>query len=434
VVVAGDLASSLSPNTPIKTGVYQGVVSVTPDGVQLLELGASGTNIAGTNDIYLRPGGLAQTAGARFIRNGALADLHVGSLCLYGTGTEVCQNGVPGGSGDTFWQSVVQSGSYSALSPSTTTNGVVVGTATSPIPGRAMEIYANTAAPALQVNGQFTTGFPVESYVTYQGGKTVTIAGRLQITNTNTFIERVRVWTDAGETNYVLPWDASFDGMHSRLDADTFDGTTSGLAFSAAAVKSIFWKAFSDSNQTYQVMCIRSDKANLCSGGANSGQVCSLTDPSTCPGGTCQGLCENTTQICSPTPTNGTCFNSGAPCTDANAPTTCGAGVACVRGDQISQTTASSCIGNFNSQCQTLCATTRVSACDGAAAGGATCSRVGTQVFANSGRQVGCQTATGPGVNTFFCDCHLSQQVTYLRAIPYTGGGGDLCSDIFIVN
>lgn len=98
-------ASPISSGT-LQSGaeVYQGLVAVSPGtaGANLMELGLSGSTIASTGDLYLRPNALTGGNGVRLENVGGKTRLHaIGGVCLGGT----CLDKWPdGGAGTSYWQ------------------------------------------------------------------------------------------------------------------------------------------------------------------------------------------------------------------------------------------------------------------------------------------------------------------------------------------
>lgn len=100
-------------NAPfVRLGVYQGVIRVVPSGgANVLAIGEAGREIAGSGDLYLRPGGLVASAGVKLAKSTTFAEtaisLQGGRVCLdpAQNGVWDCQSIWPtgGGPGDTLW-------------------------------------------------------------------------------------------------------------------------------------------------------------------------------------------------------------------------------------------------------------------------------------------------------------------------------------------
>jgi hypothetical protein len=364
---AGSLPSSLSPNISIKAAIYQGVVAIAPTTTTVLELGNAGRDIAGSSDLYLRPNGLAEAQGAHIVASGTVSDLYVASLCLYGTGSEVCQSGVPSGGSDTFWRSVVQSGTFEHLMTNAANQGVQIGSQTSPVLGKALEINTNAVAPAITLTGDMMTGSLDDGDYSTIGSGSVAVSGRLQITNSIVAQDTLRVGYHLNTDNYAIVWSQLYQGRFTGLDADTFDGTTSVL-FSNVAKKDFFWKdIIASPTQQYQVLCVHSESPSLCSNtsGALSGKIC--TTNAECGSGSCVRLCQT-----------------------ENA--TCAAGTSVTNSHTIA---ASNCaIVTGDGGCNDYCATNpRVVVCDGGIPPPSTScpsGSIGSRVYSTSGTFVSC--------------------------------------------
>lgn len=477
-------ASALSVGASLKATVYQGVASISPDGTTLMELGNLGQDIAGTGDLYLRPGSLQETLGAKVTKNGTTADLLVGSLCLYGSGSEVCQYGVPsGGSGDTFWKTVTKSASYTVLSPTNTDTGVSVGTWASPINGRALEVYANTTNAAVVVDGAFATQVPNWSSGVYQGGGNVLVNGNLLVIDPTAG----DAYDNGGLTTYYAdyasnytPWSSVNDGATSGLDADTFDGASS-LNFPHNSPIDVFWKSFVagynvthvcsggsrngyscvpgvvgqcpgtgthcidvSTPDNYQAMCVHTtvpSGTSICDGGVNAGKVCTGPGAVTCPGANCGELCSSVQATCPADPVSGfgycangvgntTLCTSDADCTGSSPFIS-----TCILGREIPEGSSSYDCGGAGAWdvCANDCRMWN-QACDGSGSGA--CSSIGgSQVYSSTGVPIlYFGSFCGPnqsGIGYHFgCDCRLTQPVPYLKAAPGQPGG-DLCTKLF---
>lgn len=138
------LAAPISPTTSTRAAAYQGVVTVIPGntGDTILELGATGQDIAGSGDIYLRPSSLASTVSIRLRNVTGKTDLEVqGKVCLNGS----CRDTWPTGGGSNTWELV-----GSRLIPVTRAYGVSVrGT---PTTDPAVTVTANNSDAAVFVS------------------------------------------------------------------------------------------------------------------------------------------------------------------------------------------------------------------------------------------------------------------------------------------
>lgn len=402
-VFAGALPSALSPNTSIKAAIYQGVVAIAPTTATVLELGNAGRDIAGSSDLYIRPNGLTETVGAHIVASGTVSDLYVSSLCLYGTGSEVCQSGVPTGGSDTFWRTVVQSGSFEHLVPTTASQGVQIGSQSAPVLGKALEINTNAVAPALSVTGTMMTGSISDLDRTSIGSGSVSIAGRLLITSGTVTRDTIRVGYRYDTDNFAPVWSQAYQGRYTGLDADTFDGTTPVL-FTTASKKDFFWKdIIASPTQKFQVLCVHTEATSLCSetSGVLAGKICTLS--SECGSGTCVKLCRTQNATCP--------AGTGV----INSHTIAAANCATVTGD-----------GGCNDYCST--GSPQV-VCDGSIAPPATSCpslNTGDRVYSTSGTFVSCGIL-GIRAN-ITCNCKVTVDTPYLQNAGY--GGGDLCTDI----
>ena len=475
VTRAGSSPSSLSPGTALKTTIYQGVVSVSQDGSTLMELGNLGQDIAGTGDLYLRPNGLQESVGAQVTKNGANADLLVGSLCLYGTGSEVCQSGIPsGGSGDTFWKAVAQTASYTVLQPSNADTGVMIGTWNAPINGRALEVYANTTNAAVVLDGFLATKNVNWTDGSYRGGGNVVVNGAMTVSGVGNYGWLETYYQGLYSGTHIYPWSSAYQGVYSQLDADTLDGTTT-VNFAHNTPLDFFWKKYvsgfdvtktcsnaqfvpcttnaqcvipgfgSGTCQTHvdphynEAMCVHSTAPGpICAGGVNAGKACPNGD-SDCPGGTCGALCQIAQATCPADPVSGFghCSGNTNPCTqdsDCASPLPSANPTTCILGRVITQSGFPDpfCSG-ADEICANNCRTFNV-ACDGSS-GGACASADTDSTRVKSSTGVVIYTAGSDcGWNGFSygvsCDCRLTQPVPYGQAQPSTPGG-DLCTDIF---
>ncbi len=175
---------SSGSSTTSPTTVYDGVISVAPGdvGSGILELGSSGSDIASSSDIYVRPERLSETNAVRFSPNGK-STVHLyayGGLCLGG----LCRDTWPAVSGGTFWNLV--GGQY--VEPATLSQGVTF-TKTRAGGGAAMEVFSNNttaaayisnvsagaSAAALTINGPAYIGGDLN--VTASGGDEITLHG-----------------------------------------------------------------------------------------------------------------------------------------------------------------------------------------------------------------------------------------------------------------
>jgi hypothetical protein len=412
---AGSLPSSLSPDIPIKAAVYQGVVVIAPTTTNVIELGNAGRDIAGNGDLYLRPNGLTEAQGARFVASGGVTDLYVGSLCLYGSGSEVCQSGIPSGGSDTFWQSIAQSGGYETLQPGSNRVSLQIGTSSAPIAGTAIEVHANSVAPAVIIDGTFETGIFDSLNITYSGSGRVQINGVFEINNpTFTFSEPAlalniteTTGVFAGGTYTHFPWNSYYQGKGTGLDADMFDSTTSVL-FSTASNKDMFWKdIIASQTQSYKVLCLHTDATSLCADttGANAGKIC--TTDAECGGaaGSCKRLCATTNAMCGGGATaTRTISVAGSSCTTVNEFVACDAYCSGSSAPVI-------CDGNTPPPGMNCSSTV----------GGTV--RTDESVFGAAT----CNPATSNPVSVT-CTCRLSTSKPYLQNTGY--GGGDLCTDV----
>lgn len=410
--LAGALPSSLSPNVSMKAAIYQGVVAIAPTSATVLELGNAGRDIAGSSDLYLRPNGLVEAQGAHIVASGTVSDLYVASLCLYGTGSEVCQSGVPSGGSDTFWSATIQSGSFEYLTPNTAGRGVQLGSIAAPVLGKALEINTNNVAPAISITGDMITGSFNDADFSPIGSGNVTVSGRVQITNSAFSFDTLRVAFHIDTDNYATPWSQLYQGRFTRLDADTFDGTTS-VNFSNVAKKDIFWKEFiASQTKNYQTLCVHTESPSLCStsSGALAGKICTVN--AECGSGTCVRLCQTQPDECPTTTTRLVSYNLPV--------STC----TLVTGD-----------GGCNDYCTAAGAPIL---CDGSIAPPATTcpsSTIGSIVRSNVGTFVHC---SGGSPVTVQCSCGLiptqggvPRKYPYQKNIGY--GGGDLCSQLLVL-
>lgn len=402
---AGALPSALSPNVSIKAAIYQGVVAIAPTSATVLELGNAGRDIAGSSDLYLRPNGLAEAQGAHIVSSGTESDLYVASLCLYGTGSEVCQSGVPSGGSDTFWNANVISGSFEHLTPNVANRGIMLGTVSAAVNGTALEVHTNNVAPAITLAGDLITGAINDLDYSVYGSGAVAVNGRVIITNSAFTNDALRVGYHLDTDNYAIVWNQSYQGRFTGLDADTFDGTTT-VNFSTAGSKDFFWKdVISSPTQTYQVLCVHTESPSLCSNasGVLSGNIC--TDNSQCGTGTCVRLCKTENATCA--------ANTSVNVSHTIAQNNC----AIVTGD-----------GGCNDFCGS---NPRAVICDGGVPPPSTscpAGSIGSRVYSTSGTFVSCGIL-GSNAN-ITCNCKITVDTPYLKNAGY--GGGDLCTDILI--
>jgi len=404
---AGALPSSLSPNVSMKAAIYQGVVAIAPTTATVLELGNAGRDIAGSSDLYLRPNGLVEAQGAHIVSSGTVSDLYVASLCLYGTGSEVCQSGVPSGGSDTFWRSVVQSGSFEHLMTNAANQGVQIGSQSSPVLGKALEINTNAVASAITLTGDMMTGSLDDGDYSSIGSGSVAVSGRLQITNSIVAQDTLRVGYHFDTDNYAIVWSQLYQGRFTGLDADTFDGTTSVL-FSNVAKKDFFWKDIISGPSSYlQALCVHTEATSLCaeSSGPLAGKICSTDGECGGAVGSCKKLCKTADDIC---------LAGTSVVVQVNVPAS-----GCVVVNEFS-VCAAKCSGN-----------SAPVVCEGNTPPlGMNCpTGIGGTVRSDEsvpGTEF-CNAATSNPV-TVTCTCRVSRDTNYTKNMGY--GGGDLCTDI----
>lgn len=200
--------------------VYEGVVSIFPPsgGSSVLELGYRGEEIAGSSDIYFRPGSVTQANGARLCANcgtgvnPSYANLVVpGQVCLYGPAgtTADCKTAWPsGGSGSSFWEYVTDndlSGNpgmkYIQPNPANATRAIHIGSVAIPVGGIALQVDDFGGVLVRNANA---------------GAKALTVTGNVQLYDT-IVKEEIRV-------NGQPVYNSENSGAGSGLDADRLDG------------------------------------------------------------------------------------------------------------------------------------------------------------------------------------------------------------------
>lgn len=235
-VTGSVLAGPVNTTTPVKTYIYDGVATVSVTGTtsntlpvatrnisvsSILEIGAYGTDIAGTNVIYFQPGAVGGENPPRMadIRaSSGVSTLEVGSICLYGSGSENCQYSWPSsGTGDTFWN-IESSGPPYYVTPNNTGRGVMIG-GSATITNTAIEVYGNRAGtPAALFNGTVVAGqqhiSTTEYNEDYQPIRTFSGTGNVKITAPGgTGAVRLTASTDNV---------ASTSGIYTNLDPTKF--------------------------------------------------------------------------------------------------------------------------------------------------------------------------------------------------------------------
>lgn len=215
-----------------RLSLYEGVVSVVPPsgGIGVLELGYRGEEIAGSSDIYVRPGSVTQANGARICTNcgsgvnASYANVVIpGQVCLYGpSGTTAdCRSAWPaGGAGASAWEYVVDNmlnvpGTTQYLQPIAANASLAlhIGSAAAPVNGLAFE----SDATAIIRNAN-------------AAGKAVSINGSAEL-NTGRINEKIRI-------NGEQVFDSVNSGEGSGLDADKLDSREVTLESGASCTDS----------------------------------------------------------------------------------------------------------------------------------------------------------------------------------------------------
>lgn len=420
-----------------KLGVYQGLLVIAPGrlcvggsnsgtscplgtecqggGVctvsSVLEIGNAGRDIAGTGELYIRPGVLDRSVGLRLYRFNNRAELFVssGSLCLGSVSPATCKSTWPasGGVGDTYWETFTN-GSITSLRPhSSNANpaSIRIGRSGSPIPstsGRALEIYGS-GSPVARFTGYLKTGL-----ATYNSGTGLTTfsGGNVLVTG-NLDVQNVAFTTGAienGESPYT-PYTAvnrhsfggpTYDeyGSEGTINADTFDSDTNLLFASyycrrgtnpgASCVNLagngpnpslclgggvcqkndliVSQTPIAGSGSTLDRLCLRANDSKICAGGtaaSNAGTPCPLGTGCT-NGAVCTQMCSAQSATCAVDPV-ATAFDPVG-------------GFRCFGGQRDSQSCTT--LGAFSSDCPTCsgpdCALS-AKKCQGGPSGGATC-------------------------------------------------------------
>lgn len=203
-----------------RLSLYEGVVSVVPPagGLGVLELGHRGEEIAGSSDIYLRPGSVTSTNGARICANcgtgvnANYANIVIpGNVCLYGPSGLVadCKSVWPtGGAGASAWEYVTDtlldgSGSTQYLQPNSANaqRALHIGSASAPVNGLAFQVGGGNAMMIRNANSS---------------GKALSVQGDAEFWQTRV-TQQIRV-------NGQQVFDGRNSGQDSGLDADTLDG------------------------------------------------------------------------------------------------------------------------------------------------------------------------------------------------------------------
>lgn len=225
-------ASPLSTGAATATTVYGGVAAIAPDSSSdVMEIGNSGSDIASSGDLYLRPSNLAGTQGVRFTKNvSGQTDVHaIGGLCLNG----VCRDTWPVTGGTSYWSLV----SNQYLQPVTITQGLSI---TAPDwNDAALKVYGNSLQAAAYIennsadsnalavliddglntiNGDLnvSTGISV-THGQCQGGAS---NGRLCYSDNDCYDGATHI---CAPTEFPV-WHAGNDGRGSGLDATYLDG------------------------------------------------------------------------------------------------------------------------------------------------------------------------------------------------------------------
>lgn len=217
-----------------RLSLYEGVVSVVPPagGQGVLELGYRGEEIAGSSDIYLRPGSVSQANGARICTNcgsgvnANYANLVIpGNVCLYGpTGLVAdCKSVWPtGGAGASAWEYVTDGfidggGSTQYLQPNAPYANLAlhIGSAAAPVNGLAFQVGGGNGMKIRNANGS---------------GKALSVQGDSEFWQTRV-AEQIRV-------NGQQVFDDRNSGQGSGLDADTLDNRQVTLESGAACADS----------------------------------------------------------------------------------------------------------------------------------------------------------------------------------------------------
>lgn len=300
LVSAGPITNGPGVAPFTKLGIYQGLLTIAPvrlcvggtnpglscpnateclgGGVctvaSTMEIGNAGRDIAGTGEMYIRPGSTDRSVAVRLFKaaNGrAEVFLSNGSLCLGSVSGTTCRSTWPssGGPGDTYWEEFSSTpktcvgGRYAGIgcfddfdcvgggicttqaartslrpSAAATPSSIRIGRPNTPIPsssGRAVEVYGNGSTVA-RIGGPLEAGTRLydegTSRYLYLGGS-ISITGNLFIRNAGFShgefensepLARVYDSVDA-YSNYNVTYRE--DGDEGSIDADTFDSSSS---------------------------------------------------------------------------------------------------------------------------------------------------------------------------------------------------------------
>ncbi len=343
--VGGSNPYTSCPNTPVGSSLPDCFGGGICTASSVLEIGNAGRDIAGTGDIYLRPGGLTQGVGLRLQQqDNARVGLSVlgGKLCFGSPSATNCHglwSDIVGGSGDVFWE-LYPSASPTAVRPSTGQPAATVriGRPTNPVPntnGVALEIYGS-GSPVVRVDGSLTTGYNVYDLPTQTDinrGGNIFIDGNLAVT-TDYFAYNGASKVHTSVNRYISThWDQYGQlGTEGDIDADTFDsiqsttfasyycrgGTNPGTGCANSGLTGpngalclgggkcqkndflVIKAAKPNDTRTTDRICLRVNNPKVCAGGAvgsNIGTKCTADGECT-NGALCLPLCTSAVVTC----------------------------------------------------------------------------------------------------------------------------------------
>lgn len=378
-VSAGPITNGPGAAPFTKLGVYQGLLTIAPvrlcvgganpgtscpnnneclgGGVctasSVMEIGNAGRDIAGSGELYFRPGGLGRSAALRLIRNAnTRADLFFssGSLCIGSVSATTCQSVWPvaGGPGDTNWETFTN-GPITSLRATAAAlpSSIRIGRPNTPIPsssGRALEVVGS-GTTVVRLLGSLVTGVGIyddNTFVTSFVGGNVAINGNLHVANV---AFHSGAWENGefdqypyNSVNKYSGFGPTYEenGREGSIDADTFD-SASNLPFASYYCRRgsnpgtscvnlagtgpdaskclgggvcqrndlhVVSIPIDNSPQALERLCLRTNNAKLCAGGAagsNAGTPC--VDNSQCTNGaTCTSMCRSSLEICGASP------------------------------------------------------------------------------------------------------------------------------------
>lgn len=228
-----------------RLSLYEGVIGILPgsSGEGVLEIGYRGEEIAGSSDLYIRPGSVTEPNGARLCTNCGTttndkANLLVpGQVCLYANGgpTADCRSAWPAaGVGGSSWELATESGiRYLQPNAANSTRAIHIGSVVDPVGGVGLDLQDGTSFVYGSALIQNTSSNPTARAVHVIGNAN---AGPTYVDG-KIYINNQEVYTGNGN-----------EGKYSGLDADSLEGNNVTLETAASCA--------SGANSAVRVACL----------------------------------------------------------------------------------------------------------------------------------------------------------------------------------